>query len=178
MRTTRPWLDEPLAGTHPGPAAAPAATGSDPLGTASGLRQARLDPDVLLRRAAHVVVDVAVLALLLAVPVLALLAATVLAPAPLPVSAAAMVLASASVVLGFTVVWPHHDGGRTAGMRWAGVRVVDRAGRPPGMGALLLRALVLPVDVVVAPVLVLVRPDRRRLGDLLAGTQVVLDVNG
>lgn len=177
MRTTRPWLDEPLPGSTSGSTVGHVVVGSDPLGTAAGLRRARLDPDVLRLRVAHVLVDLAVLVLLLAVPVLASLASLVVTSAPVPVAVVAVVLGCLSVLVGFAVAWPHHDGGRTAGMRWAGVRVVDRAGRPPGMAALLVRALLLPVDLVVGPAMVLVRPDRRRLGDVLAGTQVVRDVS-
>ncbi len=157
--------------------------GNDPLGSAARLRRARLDPDVLGARAAHAVVDTVALLLLLAVPALATLVAVALLPgtaaagAPAVVPATAVVLASVAVLVGFAVVWPAHDGGRTAGMRWAGVRVVDRLGRPASPGQLAARAALVPADVLVGPVLVLARADRRRLGDLVAGTQVVRDLS-
>ncbi len=127
----------------------------------------------------HVLVDLLALTLLLAVPAATTVVAMAVAPraAQVPLlPAAALTLAWCVVLLGFTVVWPWLDGGRTAGMRWAGVKVVRRDGRPPTGGQLLLRAVVLPVDVVLGPLL-LVRADRRRLGDLLARTQVVSDLS-
>lgn len=168
MRTTQ----------HDGGTLAP--TPTDPLGSAARLRRARLDPDVLLARAAHVAVDLVALVLLLAVPALATLVAVALQPGaaadPL-VPAVALTVAGVAVLVGFTMVWPSHDGGRTAGMRWAGLRVVDMGGGVPAPWRLVLRALLWPVDVTVGPVLVLARPDRRRLGDLLAGTLVVRDLS-
>jgi len=132
---------------------------------------------VLPARAGQVVVDLGVLLLLLAVPGLAAALALALEPAADPtVGLVALAVAGLTVVAGVAVVWPHHDGGRTAGMRWAGLRVVDRAGGAPSRTRLLVRALALPVDVLVGPALVLSRADRRRLGDLLAGTQVVRDL--
>lgn len=165
MRTTRAGLDE-----LPAP-------GSDPLGSASRLRLARLDPDVVGLRLVQALVDAATATLLVAVPVLATLLALVLSPAPPVVAVVALGTAVTVVLVGFTVVWPAHDGGRTAGMRWTGLRVVDRAGRPPRAGALAVRTLLLPLDLLVGLPLVLVRTDRRRLGDLLAGTQVVRDLS-
>lgn len=153
---------------------------NDPLGSAARLRRARLDPDALGPRVLHVAVDAVALVLLLAVPTLAALVAVTLDPAPGTeplVPAVAVAVATLAVLVGFTVLWPHHDGGRTAGMRWAGLRVVDRTGRPPSAWQLALRAATMPVDLVLGPVLVLARRDRRRLGDLLAGTQVVRDLS-
>jgi uncharacterized RDD family membrane protein YckC len=150
---------------------------SDPLGSASRLRLARLDADVLPERAMQVLVDALTLALLVAAPVLAVLVAAVLVAVPPVVPLVAAGLAVAVVVVGSLVVWPHHDGGRTAGMRWAGLRVADRDGAVPTRGAMAVRALLLPVDALVGVPMVLVRADRRRLGDLLAGTQVVRDLS-
>lgn len=162
-----------------------AAPGTDPPGAAARLRRAHPDPDVLGLRLLHVAVDAVTLVLLLAVPALATAVAVALGgPSAGPARAAASLLptvalglAGGAVLVGVGVLWPHHDGGRTAGMRWAGLRVVDRAGRPPSRRLLAVRALTVPLDLVVGPVLVLVRPDRRRLGDLLAGTQVVRDLS-
>ena len=152
--------------------------GSGPAGSAARLRRARLEPDVLRPRALHVVVDLVALALLLAVPGLATLVAVALQPpsaaAPV-VTAVALTSAALAVLVAFAVVWPHHDGGRTPGMRRAGLRVVDRSGGIPSHARLLVRALAAPLDVVVGPWLVVLREDRRQLGDLLAGTQVVRD---
>lgn len=164
MRTTRAGLDElPTAG-------------SDPLGSASRLRLARLDPDVVGLRVVQALVDLATATLLVAVPVLATLLALVVQPSPPLVAGVAVGTAVTAVLLGCTVVWPAHDGGRTAGMRWTGLRVVERSGRPARARALAVRALLLPLDLLVGLPLVLSRPDRRRLGDLVAGTQVVRDL--
>lgn len=150
---------------------------ADPLGSAARLRLARMDPDVLAARALHVLVDLGMLALLVAVPVLAVLVAAVLVAVPPVVPLVAVGLSVAVVLAAALVVWPHHDGGRTAGMRYAGLRVADRDGGVPTRAALAVRALLLPLDVVVGPVLVLARADRRRLADLLVGTQVVRDLS-
>lgn len=153
--------------------------GQDPLGSAARLRLARLDADVLGPRALHVLVDTVCLLLLLAVPVLATLVAVSITPSAARttvVPAIAVGIAGAAVLVGFAVLWPHHDAGRTAGMRWAGLRVVDRVGREPSRRQLAVRAACIPVDLLVGPLLVLVRADRRRLGDLLVGTQVVRDL--
>ncbi|MFC3687254.1 RDD family protein [Aquipuribacter hungaricus] len=181
MRTIHPWEpvlpvpDEPAAQLPA--AAAPRArarTGRPPV------QPARPGPAAvgLLRRAAHVLLDLATLVVLLAVPVVGTLLGTLLRPgtssSPL-VPAVALVASTGVVLAGATVVWPHHDGGRTAGMRWVGLRVVDRTGSSPARWRLAVRALVLPLDVVVGPVLVLARADGRRLGDLLAGTRLVRD---
>ncbi len=149
----------------------------DPLGGAARLRLARLDPDVLADRLLHTGVDTVVLTLLLALPALVATLATLLVDVPAVVPSLAGVAAVLVTVTGAAVTWPHHDGGRTAGMRWARLRVVDRRGDAPSWQALAVRALLLPVDVVVGPALVLLRADRRRLGDLLAGTQVVRDLS-
>ncbi len=149
--------------------------GVDPLGSASGLRSALLLPVGLRSRATHAVVDAGVLGALLAFTGLIGLAG-LLAGAPPAVVSAAWLLAGAAVLVAVTVLWPAHDGGRTAGMRRTGLRVVDRHGRPAGTGSLAVRAAFLPLDVLAGPVLVACRADRRRLGDLVAGTQVVRDV--
>jgi len=68
--------------------------------------------------------------------------------------------------------------GRTPGKRLTGVRLVDRAGQPPGRGALLLRNVfrlidALPFAYAVGLVTCIVRKDQQRLGDLVAGTVLI-----
>lgn len=66
-------------------------------------------------------------------------------------------------------------GGRTAGKRALGLRVVTAEGASAGAAALLIRNLVRLVDLVVGLPLVVLDPLGRRLGDRLAGTLVVHD---
>ena len=70
--------------------------------------------------------------------------------------------------------------GRTPGKRMAGARVVTREGATPGAGALLIRNLfriidALPSFYVVGLVCCLFTAQRVRIGDLAAGTVLVLD---
>jgi uncharacterized RDD family membrane protein YckC len=70
--------------------------------------------------------------------------------------------------------------GRTPGKRQAGVRIVTRNGATPHAGALLIRNLLrlvdcLPVFYVVGLVSCFITEQRVRIGDLVAGTVLVLD---
>lgn len=73
--------------------------------------------------------------------------------------------------------------GRTPGMRHAGVRLVTRGGGTPGIGALLIRNVFRLIDMLPALYLLglvccLVTRERVRIGDLAAGTLLVLDAPG
>ena len=68
--------------------------------------------------------------------------------------------------------------GQTPGKRYAGVQVVGRDGRPPGIRAILIRNALrlvdsLPFGYAVGLVTSVITTDRVRLGDLLAGTRLV-----
>jgi uncharacterized RDD family membrane protein YckC len=70
--------------------------------------------------------------------------------------------------------------GRTPGKRRAGVRIVTRNGGTPGLGALLIRNIFrlvdsLPFLYVVGLVSCFITEQRVRIGDLAAGTLLVLD---
>jgi uncharacterized RDD family membrane protein YckC len=79
-----------------------------------------------------------------------------------------------ALVWGYFPFFEEVADGRTPGKRALGLRVIQADGRPAGLGAVLLRNLLRPVDlVVVGPVLMLTTPRRQRLGDLAAGTLVV-----
>jgi uncharacterized RDD family membrane protein YckC len=70
--------------------------------------------------------------------------------------------------------------GRTPGMRRAGVRLVTRSGGTPGTGALLIRNVFRLVDMLPALYLLgliccLLTRERVRIGDLAAGTLLVVD---
>jgi uncharacterized RDD family membrane protein YckC len=72
--------------------------------------------------------------------------------------------------------------GRTPGKRRAGVRIVARNGDTPGSGALLLRNVLrlvdcLPVFYVVGLASCFLTRQRLRIGDLAAGTVLVLDAD-
>lgn len=69
--------------------------------------------------------------------------------------------------------------GDSPGKRWAGLRCVDTQDNPPTNGAILLRNILrivdsLPVFYTVGLVSVIVNDERQRLGDMVAGTRVVL----
>lgn len=67
--------------------------------------------------------------------------------------------------------------GGTPGKRLAGVRIVDRNGRTPGIGALVVRNVLRPIDSLVFYAVglasVLLTRQAVRLGDLAAGTLLV-----
>jgi len=70
--------------------------------------------------------------------------------------------------------------GLTPGKRRAGVRIVTRAGATPDIGALLVRNVLrlvdcLPIFYVVGMVCCFITEQRVRIGDLAAGTVLVLD---
>ena len=70
--------------------------------------------------------------------------------------------------------------GSTPGKRMAGVRIVSRDGSPPGTSALLIRNIFrlidsLPAAYVLGLITCLVTANRVRVGDMAAGTLLVLD---
>ena len=89
-----------------------------------------------------------------------------------------------SVVV-FIVLWVYFPAfellrrGQTPGKRFQGIRVVRTDGQPAGLAPILVRNLVRIVDVTLLPFLALismvVTSRSQRLGDLAAGTMVILD---
>lgn len=70
----------------------------------------------------------------------------------------------------FEEIW----GGQTPGKRIFRLRVIRTDGRPVGLGPVLLRNLLRPIDMLaIGPILVLVTRRRQRLGDMAGGTLVV-----
>jgi uncharacterized RDD family membrane protein YckC len=70
--------------------------------------------------------------------------------------------------------------GRSPGKRMAGVRLITRSGDVPGIGALLIRNLFrlvdsLPAFYVIGLVCAIVTKDHVRIGDMAAGTLLVID---
>ncbi|MFK7915528.1 MAG: RDD family protein [Pseudomonadales bacterium] len=69
--------------------------------------------------------------------------------------------------------------GDSPGKRWAGVRCVAAAGGAPGSGAILLRNILrivdaLPAFYTVGMLSIILNDERQRLGDMVAGTRVVI----
>jgi len=81
----------------------------------------------------------------------------------------------------FLLDWTYFAGteiamrGRTPGKKMVGLRVVSSSGGTAAAGALVVRNLLRPVDLLVGALLMSVDPLSRRLGDRLAGTLVVHD---
>jgi uncharacterized RDD family membrane protein YckC len=64
--------------------------------------------------------------------------------------------------------------GRTIGKRALGLRAIQTDGQPAGLGPLLLRNLLRPLDMfIIGPVLMITSRRHQRLGDMAAGTIVV-----
>jgi uncharacterized RDD family membrane protein YckC len=86
----------------------------------------------------------------------------------------------AGVLLGvwalFYCIYPVGAGGRTLGMAIAGLRVVRPDGGPVGWHGAVVRVLALPLSFLTLGVgflLIVIRPDRRALQDLIGSTAVV-----
>jgi uncharacterized RDD family membrane protein YckC len=76
----------------------------------------------------------------------------------------------------FYCTYPVAAGGRTLGMAIAGLRVVRPDGSPVGWSGAVVRVLALPLSFLTLGVgflLILIRPDRRALQDLIGRTAVV-----
>lgn len=158
----------------------PSSPGTDPLRIAARLRTSLLDVHVVPDRAAALAIDALAVGASWLVTTVLLLVLSALAGSPATEGDAAtqVLLALVAVVAVLLLAWPLLDGGRTVGMRLRRLRVTTVRGEAPAPVAVLVRSLVLPLDLLGAGVLVLARRDRRRLGDLVAGTQVIRDVRG
>lgn len=77
----------------------------------------------------------------------------------------------------FFVGVPLLSNGQTLGMILTKIKIVDAAGNKPGVGALLIRWILLIVDGIlfglVGFIIMNSRPDKQRLGDIAAKTYVV-----
>jgi len=97
--------------------------------------------------------------------------------------ATALPVTTVAVLIPILAYFPWLEGryGATPGKRAAGLRVVDREGNPPGLAKGCIRTLLRVLEVnpvllggVIAGICVLVTRNRQRLGDLAAGTYVLL----
>ena len=92
----------------------------------------------------------------------------------LPAAASILVVTAALIAFVALPLVGELASGRSPGKAALGLRAVSRTGGPASAGAVVLRNLLRPVDLLVGWI-ALVTPDRRRLGDLAAGTVVVID---
>ncbi len=93
-----------------------------------------------------------------------------------PGSTAVLVIAGLFLIeWGYFALQEILGGGRTLGKRLLKLRVVTAEGGAAGGGPLLIRNLVRDVDMFCGPLLMVLDPLSRRLGDRLAGTLVVHD---
>lgn len=87
-------------------------------------------------------------------------------------------MATLLLPLGYLVMMESLNGGRTVGKMAAGIKVVRVTGAPVGVGAAVIRALFLPIDILVfgiGIVSMFVSERSQRIGDFAAGTVVVRD---
>jgi len=121
-------------------------------------------------------IDLAVVLLLVLAP--ALIAPAIRGVVPDPVLGVTIFIGLAVAILYFPVgeaFW-----GRTLGKLLTGLVIIDRDGRPPGIGKALLRTLLRLIEVnpfllggIPAALAVLASENRQRLGDMAARTYVV-----
>jgi uncharacterized RDD family membrane protein YckC len=91
---------------------------------------------------------------------------------------AAAILLMAGIEMGYFVAWEALTGGGSAGKLLVGLRVMRDGGLPLDLRSSVLRNLmravdVLPANYLVGLVAMLLSPEGKRLGDLVAGTVVV-----
>ncbi len=82
-----------------------------------------------------------------------------------------------AVIVGYFIILEAFAGA-TLGKRLIGIRVVDRQGEVPGLGPAIVRNLLRAVDAlpafsILGAVLIVTSRDKTRLGDRVAGTQVI-----
>lgn len=87
--------------------------------------------------------------------------------------AAVWILGVFAIEWGYFIAWEVATGGRTLGKLALDLRVTRRTGARAGKGALVARNLVRSIDLLIGPVMMLLDPLARRLGDWLGGTLVV-----
>ncbi len=86
------------------------------------------------------------------------------------------VMAATALPLAYLVGMETLNGGRTLGKAAAGIKTIRLSGAPVGVGAALVRTLILPVDIIffgIGLMSMLATKNSQRLGDLAAGTVVV-----
>lgn len=93
---------------------------------------------------------------------------------------ALVVLVTTLVVFGWFAIYEIGWQGQTPGKRWVGLRVVTDDGRVPDAGAIVLRNALrlvdfLPGGYLVGVITMILSPHGKRLGDLVAGTLVIVD---
>jgi uncharacterized RDD family membrane protein YckC len=93
---------------------------------------------------------------------------------------AALILAYALITIGYFILFEYFWSGSTPGKRWQGIRVIRKDGRPLSFFDSAIRNILRIIDILadIYPVglfVMFLDPWTRRLGDLAAGTLVVLE---
>ncbi|MBL8859710.1 MAG: RDD family protein [Planctomycetes bacterium] len=84
--------------------------------------------------------------------------------------------------MGYHILFHAYGNGATPGKRALGIRVVTTEGQPPSIFQLFVRALLQPIDaflmlpISIGLIVIAATPRNQRLGDLVAGTMVVRNV--
>jgi uncharacterized RDD family membrane protein YckC len=86
---------------------------------------------------------------------------------------AVWILGAFAIEWGYFLIFEVVTGGSTLGKMTLGLRVVRRSGGRAATGALVVRNLVRTIDLVAGPIMMLLDPLSRRIGDWLGGTVVV-----
>ncbi len=95
---------------------------------------------------------------------------------------AGLILAYAIIFVGYFMLFEYFWSGSTPGKRWQGIRVIRKDGRPISFFDSAIRNILRLVDILadaypIGLVVMFLDPWTRRLGDLAAGTLVVLDTH-
>ncbi len=105
------------------------------------------------------------------------------ADADTPATGAAIaffILLSYVVQVFFYFYFEYAQAGRTPGKRLLSLRVVSHTGGRPSLQAILWRCLLRPIEAGFLPIIAAItafsRQDNRRIGDILAGTLVIIDL--
>lgn len=89
------------------------------------------------------------------------------------VAVAVWILGAFAIEWGYFLIFEVVTGGSTLGKKALGLRVVRRTGGRAAVGALAARNLVRSVDLIAGPIMMMLDPLSRRIGDWLGGTVVV-----
>ncbi len=140
----------------------------------------RFDVAGAASRLAAGLLDMVILVVAFALVALILLIAASFDPSGISNFAAGVLFGGTVLVaIAYHIVFHALWAGQTPGKRWVRIRVMSADGYPPSVLAVVLRALVWPIDVFlfvpasIGLIVIAATPRHQRLGDLAAGTLVV-----